>query len=151
MKGKVLQRLKRLPRDPRFVLCVCSVLVWWLVLPSEPGCYLVYLVTPWGQASVIFMAALLLWISHPLPRLGSIGLNVLMLYGATVNIRHGWDSFKLMSRNPALWENELKNPSLMLLNIIWRHLLVSALAACVVAYALNALTRKTTERHSGLP
>jgi hypothetical protein len=148
---EIIQRLKRLPHDPRFVLCLCSVLVWWLVLPSQPGCYLVYLATPWGQASVIFMAALLLWIRHPLPRLISIALSLFMLYGATVSIGHGWDNFKLMNQNPALWENELKNPRLMLLKLIWPELIVSALATCVAAYALKALIRKTTERPSALP
>jgi len=148
LESKVHRLLTRLLGDTRFILCAATVATWWLVLPDRPGCYLNYLGTPWGQASVLFVAALLLWIGHPVTRLASVGLSALMAYAAGVAISYAWQDFAYLPGKPFLaWGND-ESWGFLLLRFTWDWLLVSALATCIATYAITCPARSHARRPS---
>ena len=147
-ESNVYRQLTRLPGDARFILCAATVATWWLALPDRAGCNLTYLDTPWGQASVLFVAALLLWISHPVARLASVGLSASMAYAACVAISYNWREYAYPPGQPFLAWGGGESWGLLLLSFVWESLLVSALATCIAAYAITCLARSHARRPS---
>lgn len=146
-----IHQLKQLSRDTRFILCACSVLIWWLVLPSVPGCHLVYLATPWGQASILFLAALLLWIRHPVSWFVSIGLSGFIFYLGCISLGYAWAEVAFLPHKPFLAWGEPESWGVLLFRFVWSDLLVCALAACIAAYAGACLAANIIRRRSSLP
>jgi hypothetical protein len=147
-ESKVHRQLTRLLGDTRFILCAAAVATWWLVLPDRVGCSLVYLATPWGQASVLFVAALLLWIGHPVTRLASVGLSALMAHAAGVSISYNWQDFAYLPGKPFLAWGDEESWGYLLLRFSWDSLLVAALATTIAAYAITCLARSHARRPS---
>jgi hypothetical protein len=141
VKGNFINSLKRISVDTRFILCLSCVFVWWIVLPSAPGCYLVYMATPWGQASVLFIAALILWVKHPISWLFSIALSVYIFYLASVSVSYDWKEFAFLPRKSFLAWGESEGWGLLLFRFMWRDLLVCAFAALIIIYAGSGLVR----------
>jgi hypothetical protein len=142
MKSKVTERVKRLTRDPRFILGACSIVTWWLVLPNGSANYGYPDKTPWGQTSILFIAALLLWINIPVIRLISVTLSILILYLACADIINRW---KLAVRlEPEMWRE-------LLFWSAWRDVPVCALAAYIAIYSRSDLKRKIIRRRATLP
>jgi hypothetical protein len=134
-KGKFGHSLKRLLRDKRFALSATCIFVWWLVLPSAPGCYLSYLGTPWGQVSVLFLATLLLWIKPPVLHLASIVLSTYAFLLASVSLGYDWEEIAFSPSLPFLGWGEREGWGEVLVQFMWREVLVCALAVHLAIYA----------------
>ena len=147
MKGKLPNRLRWLTCDTRFILCASCLLLWWLMLPTGPH-HALYLRSSWGQMSVLFFAALLLWIKNFAARLVSVGLCFIVLYAVALNLNADWETISSLSEPPIPPDGGL---AALALCILWRDALVLALAAPIVWHAARPVLRRTRGRRVTLP
>src|ERR1044071_1636753 len=75
--------IMRLACDPRLILCLASLLLYLAVLRDCGFC--LYLRTPWGVASFLIVASLVMWTGRPGYALGVV-VSTLALCLAAFNV-----------------------------------------------------------------
>lgn len=143
MKNKVKCSfaMKQLLTDRRFALSAACLFVWWLVLPSAPGCYLIYLATPWGQASLLFPAALALWVKPPVLYPVAVVLSAYVFSLAGESLGYDWEEIAFLPGLPFLNWGEQEGWGMALIRYMWREVLVCVLAVTLAGYAGSRFLR----------
>ena len=135
MANSKIQRL-RLLYDPRFIFCIGAVILFFLVTPREPGCYLNYWITPWGRMTILFAASALLWVKSPVTQLLSMALCALAFSTFIKHLSFGWDEFILVTR---YWYAESGISGVVW--FVWKDAVVSLFSLLLFCYGMFLFAR----------
>jgi hypothetical protein len=135
-KGKL-----RFITDPRLFFCISAALLFFLVAPSQTGCYLNYWTTPWGRMSILFMAAVLLWVRWDITFLASMILSILAFSITTDYFYLAWDEFLIVAK--FLFADSGVTG---VVRYVWREVAVASFSLLVFTYGAMLLARKHVRR-----
>jgi hypothetical protein len=124
--------IMRLARDPRLILCFASLLLYLAVLRDCGFC--LYLRTPWGVASFLIAASLVMWLGRPGYILGAV-VSTLAFCLAAFNVLKERE-YAIADYGPDGWVRAAFMMS-------WGYLLVLLLAAVVSWYGIASLRRRS--------
>jgi hypothetical protein len=122
----------RLARDPRLILCLASLLLYLAVLRDCGFC--LYLRTPWGVASFLIAASLLMWLGRPGNALGAVVSTLAFCLAAFNVLKEG--EYAIADYGPEGWVRAA-------FMMAWGYLLVMLLAAMVCWYGVGSLRRRS--------
>jgi hypothetical protein len=127
---RIFKQMIRLSRDPRLILCLASLLLYLAVLRDCHFC--LYLRTPWGVASFLIVASLLMWLGRLGYVLGVV-ISSLAFCLAAFNVLKE-RGYAIDDYGPAGW-------SRVAFMMSWGYLLGMLLAAVISWYGVAKIRR----------